>query len=530
MTLVVAVADRIADAGLAILRREPGVEVVSAVGDPAALRDALARAHALLVRSDTQVTAELIAAAPLLRVIGRAGIGVDNIDLAAATRRGIAVLNAPGANTVSAAEHTLALLLSLVRRVPWAAQSMRDGAWDRKAFGGTELRGKTLGVVGLGRIGAHVARVARALGMTVVAHDPYLPAHRADDLGVALLPLEDLLAQADVVTLHLPLTDATRHLLDRSRIGGMKAGAYLVNAARGELVDEAALADALTAGHLAGAAVDVFVTEPLPAESPLRRVETLLLTPHLAASTREAQDRAALEICQAVLAALASGDVAGAVNVSGVSGDAMRRLRPLLDLSRQLGRFAALLAGGRVDAVEVEYGGVDEHAPRPVKLAAVEGLLTAMGVEMVSVVNAQPLAEERGIRLSRRMAPPVEGYETTVSVTVRTAAGETSVAGALVGERGRIVRIEGYSVDVPAEGHVVVVTNRDVPGVIGHVGSALGAAGANIGVYHQARRPDADRALAAIAVDQALTPALVARLAALPDVLDVRVVELEGAG
>jgi D-3-phosphoglycerate dehydrogenase len=527
MTWVVVAADRIANAGLALLRETPDVELVDVAGNAAGLRAALPRAHALLVRSDTQVTHEIIAAAPELRVIARAGIGVDNIDLAAATQRGIAVVNAPGANTVSAAEHTVALLLALVRRIPWAAQSMRAGAWDRKTFAGVELRGKTLGVIGLGRIGAHVARIARAMGMTVVAHDPYLPEARAQDLGATLRTLDEVLGSADAVTLHLPLVDATRHLLNTERIGRMKRGALLVNAARGELVDEDALLAAVTAGALGGAALDVYATEPLPADSPLRACDRLLLTPHLAASTREAQDRAALDVCQAVLDALLGGDVSAAVNVTGISGDAARRLRPLLDLARRVGRLAALLAPDRVRAVEVEYGGADDAAPRPVKLAAVEGLLAAMGVGPVSMVNAQQLAEERGMRLSRRMAPPVEGYETTVGVTVRGAATEMRIAGALVGDRGRIVTIDGFAVDVPAEGCLLVVRNRDVPGVIGRVGSVLGAAGVNIGVYHQSRRPDDGLALAAIAVDQPPAPNVVAQLGDLPDVDDVRVATLD---
>jgi len=528
MTWTVVIADRIADAGLEVLRGNPAIELVSAVGDGDALRAALPRAHALLVRSDTRVTEELVAIAPALRVIGRAGIGVDNIDLRAATRRGIAVLNAPGANTVSAAEHTVALLLSLVRRIPWAAQSMRTGAWDRKAFAGRELRGKTLGIVGLGRIGVHVGTVARALGMTVCAHDPYLPEQRARDLGVELLPLDDLLARSDAVTLHLPLTDATRHLLDATRLARMKRGSVLVNAARGELVDEVALLEALERGTLGAAAVDVFAVEPLPADSPLRRAERLLLTPHLAASTQEAQDRAALEICQAVLAALTQGDVAGAVNVAGVSSVAMRRIQPLLDLARRLGAMATALAPARVEAVDVEYGGDDEEAPRPLKLAAVEGLLGAMGVESVSIVNAQALAEERGIRVSRRMSAPLPGYEATVAVILHHGEATTEVVGAFVGGRPRIVQLSGYAVDVPAEGHLIVLTNDDVPGVIGRVGTILGAAGANIGVYHQSRRPGEPRALAAIAVDQPLAADVVRQLTASPGVHDVRVVELNG--
>jgi D-3-phosphoglycerate dehydrogenase len=317
MKHVVLVSDRIAEAGLALLTARPELEVVSVVGDATALRRELPRADALVVRSDTQVTADLIAAGARLKLVARAGMGVDNIDLAAATRRGIVVLNTPGANTVSAAEHTFALLLALVRRVPWAAHSMRSGAWDRKAFGGTELHDKLLGIVGLGRIGLHVAGIARGFGMRLVAHDPYVPAARGRELGIGLVPLDELLAAADVVTLHLPLTDGTRHLLDARRLGLMKPTAVVINAARGGLIDEAALLGALERGTIAGAALDVFGEEPLPAESPLRRAERLVLTPHLAASTGEAQERVALEICSAVRDALLEGVIRGAVNGAG---------------------------------------------------------------------------------------------------------------------------------------------------------------------------------------------------------------------
>jgi D-3-phosphoglycerate dehydrogenase len=314
MRHVVLVSDRIAEAGLALLRARPELEVVPVIGDATALRRELPRADALLVRSDTQVTADLIAAGTRLKLIARAGMGVDNIDLAAAARHGITVLNTPGANTVSAAEHTFALLLALLRRVPGAAQSMRSGAWDRKAFAGTELHGKLLGIVGLGRIGLHVAGIARGFGMRLMAHDPYVSAARGRELGVELVALDQLLAAADVVTLHLPLVDATRHLLDARRLSLMKPTAVVINAARGGLIDEAALLRALERGTIAGAALDVFGEEPLPAESPHRRAERLVLTPHLAASTGEAQERVALEICGAVRDALLEGIIRGAVN------------------------------------------------------------------------------------------------------------------------------------------------------------------------------------------------------------------------
>ena len=314
MRHVVVVADHVADAGLALLRATSTLDVTVVAGRPDLLEASLPGAHALLVRSDTRVTADRIAHAPALRVIGRAGSGVDNIDVEAATRHGVLVLNAPGANTISAAEHTIALLLALLHRIPRASASMAEGRWERKHLSGTELYGKCLGVVGFGRIGARVTEVARVLGMSVVAHDPLLAPEQLAVAGVQPLSLDDLLATADIVTLHLPLTGSTRHLINRARLKAMKPGAVLVNTARGGLVDHEALLEAVLSGDLAGAALDVFETEPLPTDSPLRQSERFLLTPHLAASTAEAQARAAAEICEYVRDFLLEGRVRGAVN------------------------------------------------------------------------------------------------------------------------------------------------------------------------------------------------------------------------
>ncbi|PYP27736.1 MAG: phosphoglycerate dehydrogenase [Gemmatimonadetes bacterium] len=523
----VVVADRVAEGGLQLLAATPDVEVASFAGKPREeLERALAGAHALIVRSETRVTAELLMRAPHLRVIARAGTGVDNIDVPAATRRGIAVMNAPGANTVSAAEHAMGLLLALVRHIPWAAEAMRRGEWDRKRFEGTELRGKTIGIVGLGRIGGHVAQVARAFGMQLVGHDPYLAPGRAAELQVKLLPLDQLLRQADVVTLHVAYTEQTHHLINTERLQLMKPTAVLINTARGELVDEQAVAEAIKTKRIAGAAIDVFAVEPLPADSVLRQLPGVILTPHLAASTAEAQERVSLEVCGAVREALVAGDLSFAINVPGISGDLLRRLGPLLDLARRLGRLALALVDGPVQSVEVAYGGKDEAAPRPVQVAAVEGLLSAMRVEPVSLVNALLIAEERGIQHARKSGTPEPGFETTVGVKLATERGRVRVTGALVGDsHGRVIRIDDYHVDVAPEGWMLVIRNRDVPGVIGRVGTLLGQAGINIGSYHQARRaaPGTD-ALAAITVDQPLTNGVLEHLGRAPDVLDVRLV------
>jgi D-3-phosphoglycerate dehydrogenase len=367
--------------------------------------------------------------------------------------------------------------------------------------------------------------------MTVLAHDPYLPAPRARELGVELAPLEDLLGRADVVTLHVPLTDETRRLIDADRLGMMKSTAFLVNAARGELVDTDALLAALDGGRLAGAALDVFDPEPLPADSPLRRCDGVILTPHLAASTTEAQERVAREICAAVRDGLLTGLVGGAVNLPGISRQALGRLRWVLDLARRCGRLASGIARGRVQAITVAYGGEDEAAPRPVMLAAVEGALTAMGVGPVSLVNAAALAQERGISVERRVGEPVSGFGTTVGVTLATGDREVTVVGAAIGERvGRIIQIDEFLVDVPADQHVLVLRNRDVPGVIGRVGTALGSANINIGSYHQSRlEPPGTEALAAIVVDQPPPPDVLAALEQLQDVLEVRMADLDGS-
>ncbi|HET7790936.1 MAG TPA: phosphoglycerate dehydrogenase [Gemmatimonadales bacterium] len=525
MSQRVVVADKVGEAGLALLREAPGIEVVDVVGKPREeLERALATADALLVRSETRVTAELLARAPGLKVIARAGIGVDTIDVPAATRRGIAVMNAPGANTVSAAEHAMGLLLSLVRRIPDAAAAMRRGEWDRKRFEGTELRGKTMGVVGLGRIGGHVAGLARAFGMTVVAHDPYLAPERAAEMQVKLLPLNDLLRVADVVTMHVALTEQTRHLINAERLGFMKPTAVLINTARGELVDEEALAAAVAAKRIAGAAVDVFSVEPLPAESPLRKLDRVILTPHLAASTAEAQTRVAVEICTAVREALLAQDFSTAVNVPGISGDVLRRLAPLLSLARRLGRLAAALAEGKVREVRIAYGGKDESALRPVSSAAVEGVLSALHVEPLSLVNALLLAEERDIKIARTAGVAEPGFDTTVGVRVDTGERRIAVAGALVaGTQGRVIRVDDFQVDVAPAGWMLVLRNRDVPGVIGRVGTLLGEAGINVASWHQARRgTPGDEALAAITVDQPPVDGVMGKLQALPDVVSVR--------
>ena len=524
------IADSISAEGLAPLRSDERFEVIER---PGLKGEDLARAmegmHAVIVRSSTRITRESLAHADTLEVIGRAGVGVDNIDVEAATERGVAVLNAPSGNTISAAELTFALILASVRRIPAADRSMKNGEWDRKSFTGTELYGKTLGLVGAGRIGGEVARRARAFGMRVCAHDPYLTAERARTLEIELATLEDVLARADVLSLHVPLTESTAGLIGAGELAAMKRGAIVVNAARGGVIDEAALADAVRSGHIAGAGLDVFAEEPAPADHPLRSLPQVVLTPHLGAATQEAQHNVAVEIAEAVRAALADGDLTRAVNAPAIGGEEMRRLRPMLELCDRLGRIAAALCDGAPNRAIVRYSGPHDGALGPIASAVIAGALrNVVGKGAVNRVNALHIAESRGIDVERSRVGAHGPYEEFVEVRLSGEHGDARVAGAVVaGRHPRIVRIDRYRIVVRARGALVVIRNHDVPGVIGRVGTLLGAAGVNIAEYHQARGQAGEDALAAVSTDGWLTDALLAELAALPDVIDVRQVDLE---
>lgn len=522
----VLLADRIPATGLAPL--EESFELVESTDlDGDGLRTALAAVDAVLVRSSTTLDRAVLEGQRRLRVIGRAGVGVDNIDVQAATEQGIAVFNAPSGNTASAAELTLALILAVMRKVAAADRAMRTGQWDRKRFRGSELQGKTLALIGAGRIGGEVARRARAFGMRVIAYDPYLQEDRAKKLELEPVSLEQALERGDVVSLHVPLTDATRRLIGAQQLARMKRSAVLINAARGGVLDEAALADALREQRIAGAALDVFETEPLPADHPLRSVENAVLTPHIGAATEEAQHNVAYEVAQAVRDALLSGDVSGAINGPAVRGDLIGQLGPLMELSTHLGQVARALCG-RIETLEVRYAGdAEEEALRPLAAAALVGLLRdVLGTDNVNLVNAGHLAESRGIHTSRSHLDEDTGFPEYLELRVAGHGCETRVAGAVRGDHARIVRINGYEVDVRPAGVLVILRNRDVPGVIGHVGTLVGEAGVNIGEYHQGRIEAGGEALAAIAVDGKLDADLLRQLGNLPDILAVHQVAL----
>ena len=526
----VLIADAISVDGLAPLREDERFEIIERAGLKGEdLARAIEGMDAVVVRSSTRITRESLKYADALQVIGRAGVGVDNIDVEAATERGVAVLNAPSGNTISAAELTFALILACVRRIPAADRSMKNGEWDRKSFTGTELYGKMLGLVGAGRIGGEVARRARAFGMRVCAYDPYLTAERARTLEIELATLEEVLARADVLSLHVPLTETTAGLIGAAELSRMKKGAIVVNAARGGVIDEDALADAVRSGQLAGAGLDVFADEPAPADHPLRSVAQVVLTPHLGAATQEAQHNVAVEIAEAVRAALADGDLTRAVNAPAIGGEEMRRLRPMLELCDRIGRIAAVMCDGAPNRAIVRYSGPHDGALRPIASAVVAGALRhVVGRGAINMVNALHIAESRGIEVERSRVGSHGPYEEFVEVRLSGGAGDARVAGAVVaGRHPRIVRIDRYRIVVRARGALVVIRNRDVPGVIGRVGTLLGAAGVNIAEYHQARGQAGEDALAAVSTDGWLSDQLVTDLSALPDVMDVRQVDLD---
>ncbi len=525
----IAVADEISPSGLGALSRDPRFKMHWLAGRASAEKEeAIARADAVIVRSATRITRELIEAAPDLKVVGRAGAGVDNIDLDAATERGIPVLNAPAGNSVSAAELTFALVLALARKVVAADRSVRRATWKRPDLAGVELNRKTLGLIGAGRIGGEVARRARAFGMKVLVFDPHLPAARAEELDAEPHGLDEVVEQADFLTLHVPLTASTRGMVGAERLRRMKPSAFLVNAARGGVVDEDALARALKEGWIAGAALDVFREEPLPESSPLLDCPNLVLSPHLGASTAEAQELVASEIASGVRGALLDGDLSRAVNTTGLDGAALRRLRPLLELGERMGRLACALASGGIREVRVRYSGASAEASGPLASAVLCGLLEdIVGDARVNAVNAARLAEARGTRVVTARATRHPDYSEHLVAEVDAEGGRVRVAGALLeGTHLRIVGIGDFSIDLAPRGSIVVVRNRDKPGVIAGVGTVLASMGFNIAGYHQARLEPGGAAMAAVSVDGEVTPELLERLRQLDQISYVKSVRL----
>jgi D-3-phosphoglycerate dehydrogenase len=499
------VREPIADAGLELLRAKFDVDVET----DAPLEEIVGGYDALIVRSATKVTADVIDAARRLKVIGRAGVGVDNVDVDAATRRGIVVANAPESNVVSAAEHTIGLLVALARNIPQAHAALVDGRWERSKWGGVELADKVLGVLGFGRIGRQVARRALGLQMKVVAYDPFVSAERFRELGVESLPFDEVLARADFLTLHLPLTDETRGSIDTDAIAKMRDGVRIVNAARGDLVDDEALVAALESGKVAGAALDVFVREPY--DGPLLRAPNIVVTPHLAASTDEAQDRAGLIVAEQVAAALEGGLVTNAVNIPTVGADDLEVLGPYIPLAAKLGKFAMELAGPDVRKLTIEvYGDLADYDTRLLTVAALNGAFQGQTDQPVNYVNAPVVAADRGVDVVEEKRRTSRDFTNLVAVS----ADEARVAGTTIGNDDRhwLVSALGFELEMELAPRVVLLRYDDVPGVIGRVGSLFGEAGVNIANMAVSRNNQGDKALMALSIDSPAPPELLERL------------------
>lgn len=523
----VLVTDSLADSGLDILRNTEDVELDYRPGlKGEELLAAVREADALITRSGTAVTHELVNAGTRLRIIGRAGVGLDNVDVDACTARGILVINAPTANIMSATEHTMAMLLALCRNIPEAHASVKRGEWNRSKFLGIELNGKTLGIIGLGRIGSRVTIRARAFGMTVIAYDPYIAATAFEKVGAEKVSLDELLARADVITVHTPMSDETRGMIGPSEFEKMKSGVVVLNIARGGIYQENALADALNSGKVAGAAIDVYEEEPPGKDHPLLHAKNAILSPHIGANTIEAQDRVAVQTTEMVIAALRGSIFVSAVNLpfEGVSdADAA----PLIQLAEKLGLFAAQVINGPVNRAAIELWGIDERLQKILSVASLKGMLTPHLAESVNFVNAEQTAQTRGVAISVTTHPTPRDYANLITFRASSATEETCVSGTVFHEKNqRIVSVNSFRVEFKPEGHLIYLVNRDVPGVVGKVGTLLGDREINIAEYNLARDASGGIAMAIITIDSRLDPETLSFLRSYREMVEVKQVKL----
>ena len=528
-TYRVLLSDSLAPKGIEALRGNPALAVDVKTGlSPEQLAEIIAPYHALVVRSATKVTREVIEQASNLRVIGRAGVGVDNVDLEAATRRGIVVMNSPSGNSVTTAEHAISMLMALARHIPAADASTKCGKWEREKFIGTEVRGKTLGVVGLGNIGRIVADLAAGLKMKVIGYDPMLTDAAADRLCIQLVTLEQLYQRADFLTVHTPLTDETRGLIGEAAIARMKDGVRIINCARGGIVDEGALVNAVRSGKVAGAALDVFVEEPPPPSHPLLKFPQVITTPHLGAATGEAQVQVAIDIAQQVSDFLLHGAIRQAVNIPTLTTKELEVLGPHLMLGERLGRLCAQLIKEGPSKVTVELGGEAANLnPEPITAAVLKGLLSNFLDETLNFVNAPFIARERGIRVVETRSREGTDYRNTLTLAVQTSSGSLEVAGALIGNRAlRVIRIDTYRVEAVPEGYFIMLRNRDVPGVVGQVGTLLGRANVNIAGLALGRDRVGGMAINLVAVDGPVPSSVLDDLRALPAITSATLIKL----
>jgi len=523
----VLVTDTLAESGLEILRAASDVDLDYRPGlKGEQLLRAVTESDALITRSGTAVTRELVNSGKRLRIVGRAGVGLDNVDVDACTERGILVINAPTANILSATEHTMAMLLALCRNIPEAHASVKRGEWTRSKFMGIELSGKILGVIGLGRIGTRVTTRARAFGMRVLAYDPYIAQTVGEKVGAEMVSLDDLLAQADVITVHTPLSDETRGMLGAKEIAKMKDGVIALNIARGGLYDEKALADALASGKISGAAVDVYVEEPPQKDHPLLKLNNVILSPHIGANTIEAQDRVAVQTSEMVVDALRGSIFVSAVNLP-FEGLSDSDAAPLIDLAERVGLFTAQIMTSPVTRAAVELWGIDERLLKILSVASLKGLLTPRLAESVNFVNAEQIAQNRGIAISATTHPTPLDYNNLITFRAASEREEMCVSATLFSEKNqRIVSVNNFRVEFKPEGNLIYVINKDVPGVVGKVGTLLGDREINIAEYNLARKSSGGKAMAIITVDSALDPATLSFLRSFKEMEEVKQVRL----
>jgi D-3-phosphoglycerate dehydrogenase / 2-oxoglutarate reductase len=525
----VLIADAISQRGVDELSRDDALDVAIKTGlSEKELIEVIPTFSALIVRSQTRVTADLLNVAAKLRVVGRAGVGVDNVDVETATRRGIVVLNAPGGNTVSTAEHAFSLLLAVARKIPQADANVRSKNWDKRNFEGVELYNKALGVIGMGRIGSELSRRAIAFGMRVIAYDPYLSVTRARSLQVELVDeLDDLLNSADFISLHTPLTSETRHIVDAARLKKTKRGVRIINCARGGLIDEAALVQALQEGHVAGAALDVFEIEPLPADSPLRGAPNVVLTPHLGASTVEAQESVGIEIAQSVRAVLLEGTIRNAVNMPNLDAKTLAIIGPHLRFGEKLGRFLSQIAPKRAESLNINYSGkVNEVDTTAITRAVLKGFLQIAGGNEVNEVNAPAFAETLGLKVTESRLSAPGDYTDMLEVSAVAEGKNVSVGGAFFGATPRIVSINSRPVEARPHGVVLVLENTDRPGMVGRIGTLLGEHGVNIATMSLSRNQAGGKALTVLNLDSTPSEELLAQIRASEDIHSAQVIQL----
>ncbi len=524
----VLVMDGVSEKGLEPLRNEPEIEVV--IGSKMTEDELIAvigEYDAMIVRSATKVTPRVFDHAPKLKVVGRAGVGVDNIDLNAATQHGVLVVNAPDGNTIAATEHTIAMMLALARNIPQAVAKMKNGVWDKKAFLGVELRGKTLGIIGLGRIGSAVARRAQALEMDIVAYDPYITEEKAESMGIKLVTFDELLPVADFITVHMPKTKETYHMLDERAFDMMKDGVRIINCARGGIIEEEALYKYMKEGKVAGAALDVFEKEP-NTESPLLELNNFIATPHLGASTAEAQLNVAVDVAEEIVDALKGKVVRNTVNIPSINPEVMVKVKPYLKLAEKLGKFQAQLVEGRVTKLEITFSGdLAGEEVKPITTALVKGFLDPILQETVNFINAPLLAKNRGISVAQTVNGKANGYASLITLKVTSDKGEKTVSGTLFRDNDpRIVMIDGCRIDAVPEGYMLYVPHIDKPMIIGPVGMLFGEHNINIAGMQVGRKEVGGKAIMMLSVDAPVPEATLKAIAEIDGVLDVKFVSL----